>query len=72
MRAMMNNACMNSAANVADGFSCAAIIILMDAILASIFSILGILSLCGILLVLSCLLLVLRRFIHSPQSTHLA
>ena len=57
MRAMMTTARMTAAANAVEGFSCADMALLPDAIMASVFAILGILGLRGCLLSL-----ILRHF----------
>ena len=71
MRAMMTTARMTAAANAVEGFSCADMVLLPDAIMASVFAILGILG--SILLTLSCLLsLVLRHTAAGPKDTRFA
>ena len=71
MRAMMTTARMTAAANAVEGFSCADMVLLPDAIMASVFAILGILG--SILLPLSCLLsLVLRHTAAGPKDTRFA
>ena len=71
MRAMMTTARMTAAANAAEGFSCADMVLLPDAIMASVFAILGILG--SILLPLSRLLsLVLRHTAAGPKDTRFA
>lgn len=66
MRAMMTTARMTAAAHAVEGFSCADIALLPDAMMASIFAILGIL---GILLSLS---LILRHTAAGPKDTRFA
>ena len=66
MRAMMTTARMTAAANAVEGFSCADMALLPDAMMASVFAILGIL---GILLSLS---LILRRTAANPKDARLA
>ena len=71
MRAMMTTARMTVAANAVEGFSCADMVLLPDAIMASVFAILGILG--SILLPLSRLLsLVLRHTAAGPKDTRFA
>ena len=71
MRAMMTTARMTAAANAVKGFSCADMVLLPDAIMASVFAILGILG--SILLPLSRLLsLVLRHTAAGPKDTRFA
>ena len=71
MRAMMTTARMTAAANAVEGFSCADMVLLPDAIMASVFAILGILE--SILLPLSRLLsLVLRHTAAGPKDTRFA
>ena len=71
MRAMMTTARMTAAANAGEGFSCADMVLLPDAIMASVFAILGILG--SILLPLSRLLsLVLRHTAAGPKDTRFA
>ena len=71
MRAMMTTARMTAAANAVEGFSCADMALLPDAIMASVFAILGILG--SILLPLSRLLsLVLRHTAAGPKDTRFA
>ena len=71
MRAMMTTARMTAAANAVEGFSCADMVLLPDAIMASVFAILGILG--SILLPLSRLLsLVLRPTAAGPKDTRFA
>ena len=73
MRAMMTTARMTAAANAVEGFSCADMALLPDAIMASVFAILGILGLRGFLLSLSRLLsLILRRTAANPKDACLA
>ena len=73
MRAMMTTARMTAAANAVEGFSCADMALLPDAIMASVFAILGILGLRGFLLSLSHLLsLILRRTAAGPKDARLA
>ena len=66
MRAMMTTARMTAAANAVEGFSCADMALLPDAMMASVFAILGIL---GILLSLS---LILRQTAAGPKDTRFA
>lgn len=66
MRAMMTTARMTAAANAVEGFSCADMALLPDAIMASVFAILGIL---GILLSLS---LILRHTVAGPKDARFA
>ena len=71
MRAMMTTARMTAAANAVEGFSCVDMVLLPDAIMASVFAILGILG--SILLPLSRLLsLVLRHTAAGPKDTRFA
>ena len=71
MRAMMTTARMTAAANAVEGFSCADMALLPDAMMASVFAILGILG--SILLPLSRLLsLVLRHTAAGPKDTRFA
>ena len=71
MRAMMTTARMTAAANAVEGFSCADMALLPDAVMASVFAILGILG--SILLTLSCLLsLILRYFAAGPKDARFA
>ena len=71
MRAMMTTARMTAAANAVEGFPCADMVLLPDAIMASVFAILGILG--SILLPLSRLLsLVLRHTAAGPKDTPFA
>ena len=71
MRAMMTTARMTAAANAVEGFSCADMVLQPDAIMASVFAILGILG--SILLPLSRLLsLVLRHTAAGPKDTRFA
>ena len=71
MRAMMTTARMTAAANAVEGFSCADMVLLPDAIMASVFAILGILG--SILLPLSRLLsLALRHTAAGPKDTRFA
>ena len=71
MRAMMTTARMTAAANAVEGFFCADMVLLPDAIMASVFAILGILG--SILLPLSRLLsLVLRHTAAGPKDTRFA
>ena len=71
MRAMMTTARMTAAANAVEGFFCADMVLLPDAIMASVFAILGILG--RILLPLSRLLsLVLRHTAAGPKDTRFA
>ena len=63
MRAMMTTARMTAAANAVEGFSCADMALLPDAIMASVFAILG------ILLSLS---LILRHTVAGPKDTRFA
>ena len=71
MRAMMTTARMTAAANAVEGFSCADMVLLPDAMMASVFAILGILE--SILLPLSRLLsLVLRHTAAGPKDTRFA
>ena len=71
MRAMMTTARMTAAANAVEGFSCADMVLLPDAIMASVFAILGILG--SILLPLSRLLsLILRPFAAGPKDARFA
>ena len=73
MRAMMTTARMTAAANAVEGFSCADMVLLPDAVMASVFVILGILGLRGCLLSLSCLLsLILRHFAAGPKDARFA
>ena len=76
MRAMMTTARMTAAANAVEGFSCADMVLLPDAIMASVFVILGILGLRGLLLALVCLLsllsLILRHTAAGPKDTRFA
>ena len=65
MRAMMTTARMTAAANAVEGFSCADMVLLPDAIMASVFAILGILG--SILLSL-----ILRRTAANPKDARLA
>ena len=73
MRAMMTTARMTAAASAVEGFSCADMSLLPDAITASVFVILGILGLRGLLLALVCLLsllsLILRHTAAGPKDT---
>ena len=71
MRAMMTTARMTAAANAVEGFFCADMVLLPDAVMASVFVILGILG--SILLPLSRLLsLVLRHTAAGPKDTRFA
>ena len=71
MRAMMTTARMTAAANAVEGFSCADMVLLPDAIMASIFFFFFILG--SILLTLSRLLsLVLRLTAAGPKDTRFA
>ena len=71
MRAMMTTARMTAAANAVEGFFCADMVLLPDAVMASVFVILGILG--SILLTLSRLLsLVLRHTAAGPKDTRFA
>ena len=71
MRAMMTTARMTAAANAVEGFSCADMALLPDAVMASVFAILGILG--SILLPLSRLLsLILRHTAAGPKDTRFA
>ena len=79
MRAMMTTARMTAAANAVEGFFCADMVLLPDAVMASVFVILGILGLRGLLLALVCLLsllsllsLILRRTAANPKDARLA
>ena len=76
MRAMMTTARMTAAANAVEGFFCADMVLLPDAVMASVFVILGILGLRGLLLALVCLLsllsLVLRHTAAGPKDTRFA
>ena len=76
MRAMMTTARMTAAASAVEGFSCADVSLLPDAITASVFVILAslaILGLRGLLLALVCLLsLVLRHTAAGPKDTRFA
>ena len=73
MRAMMTTARMTAAANAVEGFFCADMVLLPDAVMASVFAILGILGLRGLLLALVCLLsLVLRHTAAGPKDTRFA
>lgn len=73
MRAMMTTARMTAAANAVEGFSCADMVLLPDAIMASVFVILDILGLRGFLLSLSRLLsLILRHTAAGPKDAHFA
>ena len=79
MRAMMTTARMTAAANAVEGFFCADMVLLPDAVMASVFvilGILGILGLRGLLLALVCLLsllsLVLRHTAAGPKDTRFA
>ena len=63
MRAMMTTARMTAAANAVEGFSCADMALLPDAIMASVFAILG------ILLSLS---LILRHTAAGPKDARFA
>ena len=63
MRAMMTTARMTAAANAVEGFSCADMALLPDAIMASVFAILG------ILLSLS---LILRHTVAGPKDARFA
>lgn len=67
MRAMMTTARMTAAANAVEGFSCADMALLPDAIMASVFAILGILG--SILLSLS---LILRHTVAGPKDARFA
>ena len=67
MRAMMTTARMTAAANAVEGFSCADMVLLPDAIMASVFAILGILG--SILLSLS---LILRHTVAGPKDARFA
>lgn len=63
MRAMMTTARMTAAASAVEGFSCADMSLLPDAITASVFVILAVLGLRGFLLALAALLsIILRRY----------
>ena len=71
MRAMMTTARMTAAANAVEGFSGADMALLPDAVMASVFAILGILG--SILLTLSCLLsLILRHTAAGPKDARFA
>ena len=71
MRAMMTTARMTAAANAVEGFSCADMALLPDAVMASVFAILAILG--SILLTLSRLLsLVLRPSAAGPKDARFA
>ena len=76
MRAMMTTARMTAAANAVEGFFCADMVLLPDAVMASVFVILGILGLRGLLLALVCLLsllsLILRPFAAGPKDARFA
>lgn len=76
MRAMMTTARMTAAANAVEGFFCADMVLLPDAVMASVFVILGILGLRGLLLALVCLLsllsLILRHTAAGPKDTPFA
>ena len=76
MRAMMTTARMTAAANAVEGFFCADMVLLPDAVMASVFVILGILGLRGLLLALVCLLsllsLILRRTAANPKDARFA
>lgn len=73
MRAMMTTARMTAAANAVEGFSCADMALLPDAVMASVFAILGILGLRSILLALSRLMsLILRPFAAGPKDARFA
>ena len=76
MRAMMTTARMTAAANAVEGFFCADMVLLPDAVMASVFvilGILGILGLRGLLLALVCLLsLILRRTAANPKDARFA
>ena len=76
MRAMMTTARMTAAANAVEGFFCADMVLLPDAVMASVFVILGILGLRGLLLALVCLLsllsLILRHTAAGPIDTPFA
>lgn len=76
MRAMMTTARMTAAANAVEGFFCADMVLLPDAVMASVFVILGILGLRGLLLALVCLLsllsLILRHTAAGPKDTRFA
>ena len=76
MRAMMTTARMPAAANAVEGFFCADMVLLPDAVMASVFVILGILGLRGLLLALVCLLsllsLILRHTAAGPKDTPFA
>ena len=76
MRAMMTTARMTAAANAVEGFFCADMVLLPDAVMASVFVILGILGLRGLLLALVCLLsllsLSLRHTAAGPKDTPFA
>lgn len=67
MRAMMTTARMTAAANAVEGFSCADMALLPDAVMASVFAILGILGLRSILLSL-----ILRPFAAGPKDARFA
>ena len=67
MRAMMTTARMTAAANAVEGFSCADMALLPDAVMASVFAILGILGLRGCLLSL-----VLRHTAAGPKDARFA
>ena len=67
MRAKMTTARMTAAANAVEGFSCADMVLLPDAIMASVFAILGILG--SILLSLS---LILRHTVAGPKDARFA
>ena len=76
MRAMMTTARMTAAANAVEGFFCADMVLLPDAVMASVFVILGILGLRGLLLALVCLLsllsLILRHTVAGPKDARFA
>ena len=68
MRAMMTTARMTAAASAVEGFSCADVSLLPDAITASVFVILAVLGLRGFLLALAALLsIILRRYAAVPK-----
>ena len=68
MRAMMTTARMTAAASAVEGFSCADMGLLLDAMMASVFVILAVLGLRGFLLALAALLsIILRRYAAVPK-----
>lgn len=68
MRAMMTTARMTAAASAVEGFSCADMSLLPDAITASVFVILAVLGLRGFLLALAAALsIILRRYAAVPK-----